>query len=82
MIIAYKAGSFKYDKCILATGSTASLPLYTSSKDIGTTRGVFVYHNISDLDAIIEYAMKDEVKHAVVLGGGLLGLEAVYDLET
>jgi nitrite reductase (NAD(P)H) len=46
---------------------------------------VFVYRNISDLDAIIEYAARDEVKHAVVVGGGLLGLEAakaVYDLET
>jgi nitrite reductase (NAD(P)H) len=44
-----------------------------------------VYRNISDLDAIIEYATRDEVKHAVVVGGGLLGLEAakaVYDLET
>ena len=85
LVYTSKGRSFKYDKCILATGSTASLPPYTSFKDIATTSGVFVYRNISDLDAIIEYAARDDVKHAVVVGGGLLGLEAakaVYDLET
>lgn len=85
LVYTSKGRSFKYDKCVLATGSTASLPLYTSFKDIATTNGVFVYRNISDLDAIIEYAARDEVKHAVVVGGGLLGLEAakaVHDLET
>jgi hypothetical protein len=37
------------------------------------------------LDAIISYAERDDVKHAVIVGGGLLGLEAakaVYDLKT
>jgi nitrite reductase (NAD(P)H) len=85
LVYTSKGRSFKYDKCVLATGSTASLPPYTSFEDIATTKGVFVYRNISDLDAIIEYAARDEVKHAVVVGGGLLGLEAakaVYDLET
>lgn len=49
------------------------------------TRGVFVYRNISDLNAIISYAEKAEVTKVVVVGGGLLGLEAakaVYDLST
>uniref|UniRef100_Q9UVH8 Nitrite reductase [NAD(P)H] n=1 Tax=Hebeloma cylindrosporum TaxID=76867 RepID=Q9UVH8_HEBCY len=85
LVYTSKGRSFKYDRCVLATGSTASLPLYTSFKDIATTDGVFVYRNISDLDAIIAYAARAEVKHAVVVGGGLLGLEAakaVYDLET
>ena len=44
-----------------------------------------MYRNIADLDAIISYAEKDEVKRAVIVGGGLLGLEAakaVYDLPT
>lgn len=79
-----KGRSFCYDKCVLATGSTAGLPPYTSFEKVAKTRGVFVYRNISDLDAIIQYAEQDDVKHAVVVGGGLLGLEAakaVYDLE-
>ncbi|KAF5354806.1 hypothetical protein D9756_005269 [Leucocoprinus leucothites] len=80
-----KGKSFHYDKCIIATGSTASLPPYTSPDKVAKTRGVFVYRNISDLDSIISYANRDDVKHAVVVGGGLLGLEAakaVHDLET
>ena len=80
-----KGRSFRYDKCVLATGSTAGLPPYTSPDKVGRTRGVFVYRNISDLDAIISYAAKDDRNHAVVVGGGLLGLEAakaIYDLET
>ncbi|KAJ7695490.1 NADPH nitrite reductase [Mycena rosella] len=73
----------KYDKCILATGSHAGLPPYVTAEQAAKTDGVFVYRNISDLDAIISYADKGGVKKAVVVGGGLLGLEAakaVYDM--
>ncbi|KXN90613.1 Nitrite reductase [NAD(P)H] [Leucoagaricus sp. SymC.cos] len=80
-----KGRSFRYDKCVIATGSTAGLPPYTSPDKVAKTRGVFVYRDISDLDAIISYADRDDVQHAVVVGGGLLGLEAakaVYDLPT
>jgi len=75
--------SFRYDKCVIATGSRADLPSYASFEKAQTPRGVFVYRSISDLDAIIEYAEKQEVQKAVVVGGGLLGLEAakaVYDM--
>jgi nitrite reductase (NAD(P)H) len=80
-----KGHSFKYDKCVLATGSGAGLPPYVSSDTASKTKGVFVYRNIADLEAIISYAEMDEVTRAVVVGGGLLGLEAakaVYDLPT
>lgn len=61
------------------------MPQFLTPEVLASTKGVFVYRNISDLNAIMTYAEKDEVKHAVVVGGGLLGLEAakaVYDLET
>ena len=80
-----KGRSFKYDKCVLATGSNACLPPYISPETVAKTRGVFVYRNISDLNAIMAYADRADVTRAVVLGGGLLGLEAakaVYDLPT
>jgi len=80
-----KGRSFRYDKLILATGSAAGLPPYISQDEVASIRGVFVYRNISDLDAIISYAAKEGVNHAAVVGGGLLGLEAAkaaYDLET
>lgn len=78
-----KGRSFRYDKCILATGSTAALPPYISVTSIQETRGVFVYRNISDLNDLMAYAEAEHVTRAVVIGGGLLGLEAakaVYDL--
>ncbi|KAF7300645.1 NAD(P)H nitrite reductase [Mycena chlorophos] len=74
-----KGRSFKYSKCVLATGSNAGLPTY-ATMDV---KGAFVYRNVSDLDAIISYAENTPVKRAVVVGGGLLGLEAakaVYDM--
>jgi len=85
LVYTSKGRSFRYDKCVLATGSNAGLPPYMSPDKVEKTRGVFVYRNISDLNSIISYAEKDDIKHAVIVGGGLLGLEAakaVYDLET
>ena len=85
LVYTSKGRSFRYDKCVLATGSTAGLPPYMSPDKVTKTRGVFLYRNISDLNAIISYAEKDDRNHAVVVGGGLLGLEAakaIYDLDT
>lgn len=76
-----------YDYCVLATGSESTLPPYISPERVAESRGVFVYRNIADLDSILSYSQEDHVKggRAVVVGGGLLGLEAakaVFDLET
>ncbi|KAL1940535.1 hypothetical protein VTO73DRAFT_7970 [Trametes versicolor] len=76
-----KGRTIAYDYCVLATGSDAALPSYADL----SIPGAFVYRNISDVNKLLEYAEKGEMKDcsAVVLGGGLLGLEAakaVYDL--
>ena len=60
----------KYDKLVLATGSSPFVPPVPG---IDKT-GVFVYRTIQDLDAIKAYAA--ESKTCAVIGGGLLGLEA------
>ncbi|KAI0364905.1 nitrite reductase [Pilatotrama ljubarskyi] len=78
-----KGRSITYDYCVLATGSDAALPSYADL----SVPGAFVYRNISDINGLLEYAEKEDMKDcsAVVLGGGLLGLEAakaVYDLPT
>lgn len=59
-----------YDKLVLATGSAAFVPEIPGVEK----RGVFVYRTIEDLDAIIAYSA--HCRRAVVIGGGLLGLEA------
>eukprot|EP00977_Amphora_coffeiformis_P009629 scaffold2219_cov177-Amphora_coffeaeformis.AAC.5 len=61
-----------YDVCVMATGSYPFVPPIP-----GRNRpGVFVYRTIEDLEAMLEYAEKNGVKSAAVIGGGLLGLEA------
>ncbi|KAF8076090.1 nitrite reductase [Lyophyllum atratum] len=69
-----------YDICILATGSHAALPPYVSPIRAQTTRGVFVYRNIADLDRMISFTDTTAVKRVAVIGGGLLGLEAAKAL--
>jgi nitrite reductase (NAD(P)H) len=80
-----KNRTIPYDICVLATGSMAILPPYISTERAKRIRGVFVYRNIADLEAIMNYAEREGVKggRAAVVGGGLLGLEAakaVHDL--
>ncbi|GAA5984125.1 hypothetical protein JCM10908_006060 [Rhodotorula pacifica] len=80
-----KGNTYQYDILVLATGSNGALPPYISPESAAETKGVFVYRNVADLEAIMDYADKPEVTRASVVGGGLLGLEAakaVYDLPT
>jgi len=67
-----------YDICVLATGSNAGFPRYCTPERAAGIDGIFVYRNIADLDKLLAYAERDGVKggRAVVIGGGLLGLEA------
>ena len=62
----------KYDKCVLATGSYPFVPPIPG-KDLP---GVFVYRTIDDLEALVAYQKAHGIETAVVIGGGLLGLEA------
>lgn len=66
--------SAEYDRLILATGSNPFI-LPVPGKDL---QGVLAYRDIADTEAMIEAAAK--YKHAVVIGGGLLGLEAANGL--
>ncbi len=66
--------SAPYDRLIMATGSNPFiLPL--PGKDLS---GVLAYRDIADTQAMIDAAAT--YKHAVVIGGGLLGLEAANGL--
>ncbi len=65
----------QYDKLILANGSQNMAPPVT---DIHKT-GVFTLKGIDDADAIKDYAKS--AKRCVVIGAGLLGLEAAWELK-
>jgi nitrite reductase (NADH) large subunit len=63
-----------YDRLLLATGSNPFI-LPIPGKDL---EGVIAYRDIKDTNTMIEAATR--YKHAVVIGGGLLGLEAANGL--
>jgi len=64
----------EYDRLLLATGSNPFI-LPVPGKDLD---GVIGYRDIADTHTMIEAAT--QYKHAVVIGGGLLGLEAANGL--
>ncbi len=63
-----------YDRLIMATGSNPFM-LPVPGKDLP---GVLAYRDIADTQAMIDAAAT--YQHAVVIGGGLLGLEAANGL--
>ena len=65
----------QYDKLILAMGSHSFIPPIENSD----YQGVFTLRNIGDADRIKAYAANS--KNAIVIGGGLLGLEAADELK-
>jgi len=71
---AGEAISAPYDRLIMATGSNPFI-LPIPGKDLD---GVLAYRDIADTQAMIDAAAK--YQHAVVIGGGLLGLEAANGL--
>ena len=64
-----------YDKLVIATGSYPWVPPIEGSN----TPDCFVYRTIEDLNAIEACALRS--KRGVVIGGGLLGLEAAGALK-
>ncbi|MRS89173.1 nitrite reductase small subunit NirD [Enterobacteriaceae bacterium RIT714] len=63
-----------WDKLVLATGSYPFVPPVPGHEQAGC----FVYRTLDDLDNIAAYAAN--VRRGVVIGGGLLGLEAANAL--
>ena len=63
-----------YDKLLIATGSTAFIPK-TAGSELGN---VIAFRKKADVDTILGTINKE--KTAVVVGGGLLGLEAAYGI--
>ena len=74
-VIAADGTEASYDRLLLATGSNPFV-LPIPGKDLP---GVITYRDIKDTNAMIDAASK--YKHAVVIGGGLLGLEAANGLK-
>ena len=73
-VVTAKNRKVPYDELIIATGSVPfMLPLPGAEKE-----GVTAFRDISDCEKMIEYSAK--YSKAIVIGGGLLGLEAARGL--
>jgi nitrite reductase (NADH) large subunit len=75
MVIAEDGTEAQYDRLLLATGSTPFM-LPVPGREL---QGVLAYRDIDDTNAMIAAATLHT--HAVVIGGGLLGLEAANGLK-
>ncbi|MFC4534195.1 nitrite reductase large subunit NirB [Sphaerisporangium dianthi] len=73
--------STPYDKLIIATGSSAYIPPIPGIRRPGRGfhQGVFAFRTLDDTRAMMRYTREHE--RAVVIGGGLLGLEAARGLQ-
>ena len=75
-----------YDTLIIATGSSSFMPamegLRLGAENAGPLKpGVFAFRTIDDTRNMVEYAQHEHHTRAVVIGGGLLGLEAARGLQ-
>ena len=74
-IVLKNGSTVKYDKLILANGSSSFVPLTPGVNK----EGVFSLKYLSDATKIKNYISKS--KNAVIIGGGLLGLEAAWEMK-
>ncbi|MDU9408097.1 nitrite reductase large subunit NirB [Pseudomonas sp. zfem001] len=75
LVIADDGSEAEYDRLLIATGSNPFI-LPIPGKDLD---GVIGYRDIADTQTMMDTARTH--KHAVVIGGGLLGLEAANGLK-
>ena len=74
VVYAENGTTAEYDRLLIATGSKPFMPPIPGKE----LEGVIGYRDIKDTNDMIDAAKK--YKHAVVIGGGLLGLEAANGL--
>ncbi|MEW6200870.1 MAG: FAD-dependent oxidoreductase [bacterium] len=75
VLVDMKSGQMEamsYDKLVLATGSSAVVP---PIEGVGM-KNVFTLHNLNDAAAIFNYIVGSNAGRVVIVGGGLIGLEA------
>ncbi|HKJ13554.1 MAG TPA: FAD-dependent oxidoreductase [Desulfobulbales bacterium] len=73
-VMAADGVSLSYDRLLLANGSHPFIPPIKGSD----LKGVFAIHTVQDVRQIVQAAEK--INHVVLIGGGLLGLEAANAL--
>jgi NAD(P)H-nitrite reductase large subunit len=70
--------SLSYDRCLLSVGGVPIVPPIEGLQD--TIEGIFSFLTLKDAKDLVDYIERKEIKEAVVLGGGLIGLKVVEGL--
>lgn len=65
-----------YDKLLLSPGASPVRPPLPGID----TKGIFTLRNVTDTDRIKKYIDQNQVKHAVIIGAGFIGLEMAENL--
>ncbi len=80
IVIEGEKESIPYDKLVIATGSYSNIPPISNAQEM-VGKGVFTLRNIEDAVKIRTYIKDRAVKKAVIIGGGLLGLELAKQIK-
>ncbi len=70
----------EYNSLVIATGSTPSIPPIKNAREL-VGKGVFTLRNIDDALEIRDYIKDNNAKRAIIIGGGLLGLELARQIK-
>lgn len=69
-------GSQEYDKLVIATGATANMPPVPGTN----LKGISTLQSMKDADYLRKIRDEGNIKKAVVIGGGLIGIETLEAL--
>lgn len=76
--VHFNKGKIHFDKLLIACGGRPIIPEIEGLN--GVKDGVFTFTRLDDAERLISYIQKNNVKNAVVLGGGLIGLKCAEGL--
>ncbi|MBI5197365.1 MAG: NAD(P)/FAD-dependent oxidoreductase, partial [Nitrospirae bacterium] len=78
-VVTDQGETYTFDKLLMATGSNPFIPPIRGIGTNGVLRpGIFTFRNLDDTQLMMDWAQKS--RKAIVIGGGLLGLEAARGL--
>ncbi len=80
IILEGESEPFSYDKLILALGSMPNIPPIANVNEF-LGKGIFTIRNIDDVLEVKHFIKDKKVKNAIIIGGGLLGLELARQIK-
>ena len=67
-----------YDRCLISVGGVPIFPPIEGFHE--DLEGIFTFFKLKEAKRLIDYIERGQIKEAVVLGGGLIGLKVVEGL--